>query len=38
LRSKNNIKPHQEIDILIENFKDTKISKYEDILKKIVVI
>jgi valyl-tRNA synthetase len=23
---------------LIENFKDTKISKYEDILKKIVVI
>ena len=38
LRSKNNIKPHQEIDVLIENFKNTKINKYEDILKKIVVV
>ena len=38
LRSKNNIKPHQEIDVLIESFKVTKINKYKDILKKIVVI
>jgi len=36
LRSKNNIKPHMEIEIFIDKFKNTKIAKFEDIIKRIV--
>jgi len=36
LRSKNNIKPHVQTDIFIENFKKSPLNPYEDIIKRIV--
>ena len=36
LRSKNNIKPHLEIDIYISNFSKSNLLKYKDIIKRIV--
>jgi len=36
LRAKNNIKPHVKIDIFIENFTNSILKDYKDIIKKIV--
>jgi valyl-tRNA synthetase len=38
IRSINNVKPHLATDVYIENFENSKIKKYEDIIKRIVNI
>ena len=36
LRNKNNIKPHEKLEIFINDFNNSKLLKYEDIIKRIV--